>query len=196
MNRICLCQGFIVIVLILIICRQKRNEGFVVSTVDNNKYDVLDTFEDKDVAADILARINLTNQKFISYLQNHGGSRQKIMGDLLRKRYRPDNIIENDPPDKWNTSYTEDKGKLLAICLREKESGKNKFHTFDLLLFVSLHELAHIGSIEYGHDEEFWNNFAFILHQAHESGIYNPVDYSKYPVNYCGLDVTNNPFFD
>jgi hypothetical protein len=31
---------------------------------------------------------------------------------------------------------------------------------------------------------------------AKEANIYQPVDYNKSPEPYCGMDITDNPYFD
>jgi len=47
-----------------------------------------------------------------------------------------------------------------------------------------------------GHKQDFWKNFKFLLEQAKEAGIYNPVDYKEDPQPYCGMDITDNPYYD
>lgn len=171
-----------------------RSEGFAVqSTIDGNTYDVLDE-EDKQVAADQLAKINLLNERLIEYmnLKYHDGIHARIARNLKR-RYRR-NLIENNPKTTENTSYTENKGAKIAFCLRDRPS--RDLHKFDDFIFVNLHELAHIGCEEYGHEQEFWETFVFIQHVAKEAGLYRPKDYSKTSVNYCGVNVQYNPYFD
>ena len=45
--------------------------------------------------------------------------------NFLLKNYNPNNLKENVPMSKINTSYVEDKGKIFAVCLREKFSGND-----------------------------------------------------------------------
>ena len=47
-----------------------------------------------------------------------------------------------------------------------------------------------------GHTKEFWQNFKFLLKDAAKMGIYKPVDYKKKPKSYCGLNITDNPYYD
>jgi hypothetical protein len=47
-----------------------------------------------------------------------------------------------------------------------------------------------------GHTDEFWQNFKFLLENAVELKLYTPVDYKKEPENYCGMDITDNPYYD
>ena len=101
--------------------------------------------------------------------------------------------IEEAPNDD-GSSYTINKGELMALCLRHKK-GEHPFHEYNTLQFVMIHELAHVASISEGHNQEFINNFRFLLRQANALGYYDPVNYSNKPINYCGIKVTNNPYF-
>ena len=63
-------------------------------------------------------------------------------------------------------------------------------------MFVALHELTHVGTKEIGHPKQYWINFKYILEKAEEIGIYKPVDYDKNPKKYCGMTISDNPYFD
>jgi hypothetical protein len=47
-----------------------------------------------------------------------------------------------------------------------------------------------------GHKQEFWQNFKFLLENAKNSRIYNPIDYKNEPQDYCGMKITDNPLYD
>jgi hypothetical protein len=47
-----------------------------------------------------------------------------------------------------------------------------------------------------GHGKEFWENFKFLLEQAREFGIHEPVDYKHNPTKYCSMVIKDNPIFD
>jgi len=59
-----------------------------------------------------------------------------------------------------------------------------------------MHELGHVMSKSVGHNEEFWSNFKFILQEAKNANMYQPVDYSKEPESYCGMEINSNPYFN
>ena len=63
-------------------------------------------------------------------------------------------------------------------------------------MYVAIHEIAHIATKSVGHTDEFWKNFKFLLQEAKEIGIYEPEDYKKNPKNYCGMKITDNPYYD
>jgi predicted metal-dependent hydrolase len=61
---------------------------------------------------------------------------------------------------------------------------------------VALHELSHIMTTSIGHKQEFWQNFKFVLENAKEANIYQPIDYKKNPKEYCGMTINDNPYYD
>jgi hypothetical protein len=182
------------------------------------EWNVIGGFNNKREAAELLAQTNATMIEFFRYLKkkyhidepddviaaegnehseliNHPGDVYNIV-DYLLDNYNPDVFYENDPRHTKETSYTLNKGSAMYICLRKKNIP-NKLVDKNILLFVMLHEASHIAYYRgWGHNDGFWTTFKFILHEATLAGIYTPVDYSKYPVNYCGLNVSYNPLFD
>ena len=64
------------------------------------------------------------------------------------------------------------------------------------MTFVGIHEVAHIMTKSIGHTKEFWQNFKFLLKNAAKIGIYTPVDYKRKPKEYCGMKITDNPYYD
>ncbi len=115
--------------------------------------------------------------------------------------YDADRIYEISPLNKSGvTSYAENK-RTLILCLRKKipnSLGEYELHDINTMMFVVLHELTHMMNDKWGHDENtnFWSLFKVMLVNASEIGIYNPIDYSKKPIVYCGLKLAYNPFFD
>ena len=113
----------------------------------------------------------------------------------MLNNYNPDNILENDPLPGEDTSYVVNKGDEFGICLRNKSDDPGKIHDIDIIKFVVLHELTHLGNKSYGHEYDFWAFFKFVLVNAKEANLYNPVNYKFMPVNYCGLEITFSPYF-
>ncbi len=79
--------------------------------------------------------------------------------------------------------------------MNKKKDG-TKLIDLNTLTFVALHELSHIMTKSVGHKQEFWQNFKFVLENAKEAGIYDPVDYKKKPAEYCGMTISDNPYYD
>ena len=77
----------------------------------------------------------------------------------------------------------------------KKEKGGSLID-LNTLTYVALHELAHVATLSVGHTPEFWKNFKFLLTQAKNINIYDPVNYKQNPQQYCGMKITDNPYFD
>lgn len=171
-----------------------------ISDIDKREYNVVSEFTDSDEAANKLSEVHAFMINFLRYMRkkfiiNQSGSiDEKEFVMRVLKNYNPDTLFENNPAPGKDTSYVINKGDKFAICLRNKNPA-NTFHDIDILKFVSLHELSHMGTNTYGHNKEFWFWFQFMLIQAKESGLYIPINYSQNPINYCGLMVSNNPYF-
>jgi transcriptional antiterminator len=197
---------FIICTIIILIFFAPKIETMITHSakcneIDGRCYEVIERFVDADKASEYLAKINKFNIALMRHLRKkyifdgQGTPYRRRLITLLLDNYNVDALVENNPSNNVNTSYVEDKGKIFAICLREKESGTNQLHDFSLLKYVILHELAHLSTELYGHPERFWLNFKILIEEAKAAGLYDPVDYEKYPVNYCYLDITYNPYF-
>ena len=99
-------------------------------------------------------------------------------------------------PTSEHTAYSENKGEKLAFCLNKKNENNNDLIDENTLTFVALHELAHVATRSIGHKSEFWENFKFLLHEAQEANLYTPKDYKSAPQEYCGMKITDNPYYD
>lgn len=162
-----------------------------VDPTKNNRIDIIDSTEmyDPSDASDMINM--LKNPMHKEYLQ------ERIQ--QLVQNYNPKYMYEISPKNTDNaTSYTEDK-KVLVLCLRKKKpnnKGEHELHDINTMMFVVLHELAHMANKSWGHAVDFWVLFKFLLLNGVEADIYTPVDYGKNPINYCGLWLHYNPIFD
>jgi hypothetical protein len=196
-----------VVLVILYIAYRDEIETFVsrshiCNDLDGRCYSVVEQFSEAEKASQILAELNIFCLDVMKHLRNkylwnyHPNVEARNIVQYLMSNYNPDGIIENAPTNDINTSYVDDKGKEFGICLREKQSGKNKFHNIHDLQFVVLHEMSHMANVNFGHEEDFWEIFKFLLTEAKEAGLHEPFDYSQAPMNYCSLIVKHNPYFD
>ena len=189
--------GFVLIVftVLIIIKLYQESDIFqlkcIVSTKDGNKYCVRDK-ENLEKSADMLAEMTIKLKKLVKHMAQKYPDEERIK--RLVKGFNPKKIMETLPTSEY-TAYSENKGEKLAFCLTKKKNEGNMIEP-NTLTFVSIHEVAHIMTKSVGHDKEFWDNFKFLLENAKEIGIYSPVDYSKNPTEYCGMDITDNPYYD
>jgi hypothetical protein len=189
--------GYAIIFLILIICLRVYNESDVfnlkciISNVDGKKYCVRERNK-LELAADRLANANKNMQGLVNHCNNEYPDRDNIK--RLVKGYNPKKIYETLPTSQY-TAYSENKGEKLAFCLDTEKNGGTLIDP-NTLTFVAIHELSHIASKSIGHTDEFWNNFKFLLGEAKKINIYNPIDYKNKPARYCGMTISDNPYFD
>ena len=155
----------------------------------NNKTYYVRNLPDKQEAANRLANLGISLEKLISSLSEKDKGRGEGIS-RLRDAFDPDHITENIPGSMY-VAYSVNKGDELSICIREKDT--EVFLDSNTVIFVAIHELAHIMSESTGHTEEFWDNMKYLLEEASKQGIYNPVDYSKNPTDYCGTEINSTP---
>jgi hypothetical protein len=98
-------------------------------------------------------------------------------------------IRESIPKSKY-TSYSVNKGEEIVFCIRSKET--NQLHNINDLMYVALHEIAHIGCPELDHTPLFYEINKFLLRMAMEINVYRYHNYSSQPLSYCGLMLTSN----
>lgn len=182
----------------------------VCSSLDNRCYKISGAYDKgKTLAADTLARLNsdilrvirhmrdkyLWNKNLINATHPSIILRKKLVDNMLH-RYNADVLVENVPWSINETSYTKEKGSMMAICLREKQTGEHKIDEYDNILFVGLHELTHVSTNVKDHNPPFWHIFKVLLREAKDAGVYKPINYEQNPMNACGLPVAYNPFYD
>jgi hypothetical protein len=158
------------------------------STINGKSYGIQEMLPNANLSADRIAKLEQFTNDLLEYLSARHSKdirTQRLLNNLA------DIKMEESPFEDDTSSYTVNKGELIALCIRNKEN--KDFHDWNTLLFVLIHELAHVASVTTGHNEEFVHNFKWLLQRANEAGIYSPVDYSKAPITYCGVRVTNNP---
>jgi len=86
------------------------------------------------------------------------------------------------PIQEGSSAYTENK-EMITMCLQDPKT--KKFYDMNTLMYVALHELAHVVTTTHGHDEQFKANFVKLLERAAQLGIYDPT--KPLPENYCGV---------
>lgn len=188
---------FIVILFFLKLFSESEliNLKCIISDKDGLVYCVRDR-KNKEQSANLLAKVNERCKAIVFYLKDKYPHDEKVI--RLVNGFNPQKINEILPSSTL-TAYSENKGEKLAFCLNSTKSPnktESKLIDIETLTFVAFHELTHIMCKTYGHNNEFWENFKFLLENANESGLYNSVDYKKSPVNYCGMTISDNPLYD
>jgi hypothetical protein len=194
----------VAIIIVIYVTEFRNPERTLCSNNDGQCYKISTSFDDQHEAVDELSRINQFNAKFIKYLRNKylwietpNQTMREITTNLIAN-YNPDVLKENNPSDTTNTSYVLDKGRTIAFCLREKDSGNHQMEDEQMLNFVNIHEISHLAMSHHDpdHGPEFWITFKLLLGEATNAGLYKPIDWGQTPKKYCGLTVNYNPFYD
>lgn len=161
---------------------------YVKSSIDKNDY-LVQSMPDKERAADLLASIRQKTDMLVEHIVKSAPGDARA--DRLIKKYDSKRIREGVDNPKY-TSYSVNKGEQIVFCLRSRDNTK-ELEDINTMIFVALHELAHICTVSTGHTDEFWENFKWLLEEAVNIGVYKDTDYSKKPVEYCGVKITDNP---
>jgi len=163
----------------------------IISSVDGNKYCVRDRTKVQD-AVNLLAEVVNKMKRLVDYVYKKYPDDPSVI--KLKNNFNPNKITETLPTSEL-TAYSENKGEKMAFCLN-KTKNTDTLIDLNTLTFVAIHELSHTMTTSIGHKQEFWKNFKFLLENAVKIGIYKPVDYKKENQSYCGMTITDNPFYD
>ena len=166
----------------------------VVSTVDGKQYNVRN-LPDKQHAADMMARTRINLTKLCDALEQKYPDKAQVKQMVQNFRSDPHRFIEATP-DEEHTSSTINKGESIHLCLRQRDGPDESLVNENVIMFVSLHELAHICTKSVGHGPDFWNNFGWLLKEAEAMGLYQYTNFSAHPVSYCGVFITDSPSYD
>ena len=162
--------------------------SYVKSNIDNNEY-LVRNLQDKEDAANMLAKIRIKLQKICDVMKQKYPDDESVK--RMVERFNPDNITEAGKNNQY-TSYSVNKGEKIVFCIRQKNESESLVDE-NTMTFVSIHELGHIMTKSVGHTPEFWDNFKRLLKIAIEEGLYTKEDYSRSPKEYCGIKVSDSP---
>ena len=196
-------NDFVSLILLLVVAtifyiyleNKSQDVTYVKSTTDNREY-LVRNLPDKQEASNILGTINIKMRELIDAVkdpqrQTNYTEQNRIDIERLDRNYRLGNFSESNPGNSY-TSYSINKGEKIVFCIRTKD-GTNRLEPLNTLLFVAIHEMAHLMTQSIGHGEDFWENMRFLLREAIDLGIYQREDYTSNPVDYCGTTINDSP---
>jgi len=139
--------------------------------------------------SEIIIRMFKLRNNLIKDKEKHPDFKKYI--ELLEENFNESRtqIYENDPSSEL-TSFSVNKGEEVAFCLKSKKDGH--LHEINLMMYVAIHEMAHMGCPEIGHGELFKKIFRFLTLQAIEMNLYSKEDYNQNPVEYCGMILSSS----
>jgi hypothetical protein len=167
---------------------EKSGMTTVYSSLDKQPYLIRKSTNNKLKAANQLAKNGSKVKLLVEHLGEFHGENEgvKRLGKFKGV------FQEVSPQQIHNVAYSENKGDTIALCLRDKKTNKNVSE--NALYFVTMHELAHVMTKEYKHNEVFWENMKFLLKVSEEIGLYVYKDYSKQPQVFCGTVIKSSPY--
>jgi len=186
--------GFVVLVSVIMYYRNSDEFQLkcIVSTVDGDKYCVRERSRMQE-AVDLLAEVTEKCKALVDYVDKKHPNDERVR--RLVKGFNPKKVVETLPTSEY-TAYSENKGEKIAFCLNRSKQDNSRLIDINTLTFVAIHELSHVMSKSIGHKSEFWENFKFLLQEAKEAGIHQPVDYKQKPQEYCSMTISDNPYYD
>jgi hypothetical protein len=146
---------------------------------DGRQYE-MQNLPNKEGAVAMMSEIRAALVKLYGYYKDEPALAADPPVARFLQRFTPDVFVENDMGSK-DTSYSENKAPQYPLI------DKNT------VMFVILHEMAHLMTETIGHTQEFWTNFKRILGDAVQIGIYHPVNYAHQPTPYCGMTISDTP---
>jgi hypothetical protein len=190
-------EGIIIVCFIVVLgfamYKIRKSKLTVVENQDNGMKLMVVNDKNKRKSADLLSDIIIKMFKLRNTLIKEKDKYPEYEEyiDLLEKNFNDERtkIYENDPTSDL-TSFSVNKGEEVALCLKSKKTGE--LHKENLLLYVAIHEMAHMACPEIGHGELFKKVFKFLTLRAMEMGIYEKEDYSSSPVEYCGMILSSS----
>ena len=155
---------------------------YIKSTVDGRMYLVLKR-RDAASAANLLAVVRRDLESLVKHMRANFPDDEDV--SRLVRKFNPSAISEGSPGSGY-TSYTVDKGARVVLCIRQSNGD---FVLRNVIVYVAVHELAHIMTSSTGHTPEFWANNSRLLTAAESAGLYTPQDFEQSPQPYCGMHI-------
>ena len=182
----------IVIIIIYIFILINRNNSTYIKANTGTKF-LVHKDNNKQEKANLLGL--LVQNLYI--LKNHMVTNKKkfsgfeIYIDQLSENFNENRTIiyETDPTSEL-TSYSVNKGEELSFCLYSKKT--KELHDINLMMYVGIHEMAHVACPEIGHGDLFKKIFKKLAEEAIKIGIYKKIDYSYHPAEYCGMTLSSS----
>jgi hypothetical protein len=161
---------------------------YVVSTIDNRRY-LVQNLPDKRDAVRLLSRVNRRLERLVARMKARYPDDAEVQ--FMAHNYNPDNVSEGSQQDGY-TSYSVGKGEKIVLCIRTDD----RLERMNTIMYVAIHELAHVMTREYGHTPGFWSNFERLLDEAVAAGLYRKEDYASKPQPYCGIEINSSVLYN
>jgi len=178
---------FILLCFIIYISVNYVNDDVIYVSYDNEIY-LVRNVDDKLEAAKTLSNLK---KKLIELIDKIDDDEHEYNPYVRKIKSRLTTVkIRESSPNSTYTSYTVNKGEEMVYCIRSRED--DTIHDMNELLYVAIHEIAHIGCPEIGHTELFKKINIYLLNKAVLYEIYNYKNYYNKNIEYCGMNIASN----
>ena len=168
----------VLLVIFIIVIGYKKYQMIWVQSTSNKKMYLIKRSNDTSMyitKANILANIDARVFKLIHSLPKDDIRTQRLLNKQIQLQERSTN---ND------IGYTINKGENIGLCI------ENDINT---LMFICIHELAHVCTKSVGHTKQFWKNFRYILEKAIKINVYDYKNYNIDPKIFCKTKINFTP---
>jgi predicted metal-dependent hydrolase len=182
---------YLILIIFILYIYKNSNEAEVILTeaFENGEAYLVRNVLTKKEAANMLHLIKKSLIKLINKILNDNSLKKHKFYNYMKKinlKLKTVKIRESSPKSIY-TSYSVNKGEELVFCIRSKLT--DDIHDLNDLLYVAIHEIAHIGCPEVGHTTLFKEINLFLLEKSVDYKIYNYKNYNNNPIEYCGIDI-------
>ena len=120
---------------------------------------------------------------------------EKISKRIVKnwRSLRKKNRIGITPENTDTPGFVINKDDAMQLCLTKSPDAKGDLDELNMNTFVLIHEIAHLGALEYQHGGEFLAVFKKLLRKSIDIGIWKYVDYGENPQMYCEYNVDAIP---
>ena len=180
---------FIILIFLLILYIYNKfylnNKMIYIKSDVDNKYYYVRQSKTQQQAVNTLGTIRENMLKLFKHLKDNKNNYPNEIEYINNLSKINDVLIMESSSDEKTTSYTINKGDKMVFCIRSKLF--DNIHDINTIMYVVIHEMAHVACPNFGHDDLFKKIFKFLLKEASIIKIYIIVDYRKEPINYCGM---------
>lgn len=147
--------------------------------------------EEEDRLAELIKR----GDKLVNYLYHQEYPAEDVSQRIHTNWYalRRKNRIGVTPPTTNTPGFVINKQDAMQLCLTKSPDKPTELDDFNTNMFVLIHEIAHLGAIEYDHGAEFLGIFKKLLRASIDIDVWEYRDYGKDPEMYCEYDVNAIP---
>lgn len=186
MNFIEVFIAFAMVLVVVMIAQNHFVEVEYVRAKSDNRMYLVRKLPDNQKAAEYLASVNARMQSLIRHMMAKYPDDAQVR--QLYEKYNP-NALSEGSVESGYTSYSVNKGEKLVLCIRQRD---NSLVDENMIMYIAIHELAHIMTPEVGHTPLFWSNFKRLLEAAMSLNLYKKVDFDASPQEYCGIQITTS----